>query len=217
MTQQEFNEAWVWLGNVCPQFAKQHEFSDMPTVRQFWQDAFGGLEADVFKTAVTMHMAKSPFAPGISDVFKILLEADESNGGGYLTISEAWGEVTRAISLYGYTRPKEALASMSELTRKCVRAITWQELCHTTEHATTRAHFERYFKELRQKQANAKAIPALLSQKMAGLLPKGGGGFKAADEEIVAKLPEIDAQENERMKEVLGEIARSFDMTAVHN
>lgn len=42
---------------------------------------------------------------------------------------EAWGDVLRAVSSYGYDRQEQALASLDELTASVVRHMGWYSIC----------------------------------------------------------------------------------------
>lgn len=128
---------------------------------ELWYELLGDLEFNLAIAAVKKLILESPFPPTIADIRKSAVEI-MTPVEDRIDASTAWGEVARAIRLFGYPRPQEALESMSPRTRKVVEQMGWQEICQATEPGVVRGQFLRMYEaySAREKQ------DALLPQKM---------------------------------------------------
>jgi len=72
---------------------------------------------------------------------------------------EAWKEVSRAIGRFGTYRPEEALASMSELTRRTVERMGWKDLCLSENPDTVRAQFRQVYQTVSKREIEDRKLP----------------------------------------------------------
>ena len=79
---------------------------------------------------------------------------------------EAWGEVQKAISQYGYYRQEEALESLTPIVREAVKRLGFREICLDENQDAVRAHFFKIYSALAERKSNdAKLPPGILEAK----------------------------------------------------
>ena len=203
MTNKEFAGFFGWLMEVSPAFESQVKGKNLQHMMPLWHEILSDLTVEQLQMAAKMHFAKSQFAPTPSDLLKNAMQTTKCTA---ITEGEAWGEVTKAISHFGMYRPKEALESMSEITRKCVKDITWREICESTDKSITRAHFGRYFNQILQQESETKTLPKALQKKIATMIPK-----KETTQE--ARQP-LEIAQNAQMQQLFEKVADGMQMQA---
>ncbi|MGH2331081.1 replicative helicase loader/inhibitor [Thermoanaerobacter mathranii] len=154
MTSNEVMRILAIIASSYPQYTRQIQ-RNLENMAVVW----GAFLRDIpFETAlaVLQHLIpKSQYPPTIYDFRKELLEIAGSSEPDAV---EAWGEVTRAVKLYGVYRPEEALNSLSDITREVVEAIGWREICLTEDINVVRAHFIKLFEVYRERKLEEKLL-----------------------------------------------------------
>lgn len=131
-----------------------------------WHNLLKDISYEVANIAIQKHILESPFVPTIADIRKAATEImtpEEQK----IDAATAWGEVTRAISIYGFYRPEEALASMSPITARVVRFMNWQELCLSENQGVTRGQFIKMFESVSKRESQDKLLPPAIKQQIA--------------------------------------------------
>ena len=126
-----------------------------------WHKMLQDVPWEVANAAIYKLLATNEFPPAISEIRKIV--ADITNPV-LPDEGEAWGEVIRAIRNYGYTRPEEALDSMSEPVRLAVKRMGWMELCKSENEIADRAHFMRIYSTMTKRIQEDRMIPSQLRE-----------------------------------------------------
>lgn len=117
----------------------------------------------VVQAATLEHISTGKFPPSIADI--------REKCTGYMQIpvgdwSEAWETVLKAIRKYGYMQEVEALESMDELTRTCLKRLGYQNICMSENITADRANYrEIYEAESKRRKENAKIPKQLQTQK----------------------------------------------------
>lgn len=111
-----------------------------------WLDALKDIPPHAIETAVMAWVQSQSWAPTPADIRSMVVET------GVKSATEAWEEVTVAICKYGAKGGKDALAGMSDTTRRIVKSIGWRNLCLSESVLADRAHFMRMYKELSNKE-----------------------------------------------------------------
>ena len=88
--------------------------------------------------------------------------------------SEGWAEVVRAIEKHGSMFPKEALDSMSPITRDAVEKIGWTAICMSENADVIRAQFRQVYQICLNRQVEDRQITPALKQTIRDLLPDNG-------------------------------------------
>ena len=100
MTKGETAKLLAVLAAAFPRF----EVDDLKV--QVWHEMLGDLDYSLASLAIKKLILESTFAPAIAEVRKAVAEILNPEG---MTAAEAWGEVERAIRIYGCYRETEAL------------------------------------------------------------------------------------------------------------
>lgn len=121
---------------------------------------------EVLNLAVQRHISTNRFPPSIADLRVAPREK---------TWSEAWEELKRAVRLYGSYREKDALDSMSPLTREIVQRLGFQEYCFTDNEDAYRANFRMAYEQSAKKKEETAQLPETLQARLNGILQIGEG------------------------------------------
>jgi len=135
-----------------------------------WNDMLGDLNFQVALAALKKLIYESPYPPTIADIWRKAVEI--TSPASQVTAVEAWGEVLRAIKLYGYYKPIEALNSLSPLTRKVVQQIGWQEICMSEEPDVIRGQFRMMYEQMADRQKQDLLIPDQLKKQIQAIVTK---------------------------------------------
>lgn len=99
-------------------------------------------EAAVLLTDLSRAGATFPPPPGV--IVKTVLDMrDRIAGVRAPDVDEAWAEVQRGVSSHGYVNGQPVWSHPA--VAAVVAAITWRELCMSTNQDTIRAHFLRMY------------------------------------------------------------------------
>lgn len=179
MTPQETKKLFMILMVSYPKFYPAEEKDKLRLTIELWTEMLADVPFEVAQIAVKKLILESPFPPTISDVRKQIV--DITNPDSKIDPSTAWGEVTRALRIYGYPRPQEALQSMSPRTRKVVESMGWQEICQADKAGVVRGQFLKMYEAYSSREKQ----DALLPQGMKDIIKQigranqkriGGGG-----------------------------------------
>lgn len=152
MTKREFSIIASALRTYYP---KENILPNEPAM-QLWYDMLQDLSYDLVQISIQKWVATNKWSPSISELRQIAMGlcSDDTNDWG-----EAWEKVRRAISRYGSYQELEALDSMDEVTRKCVKSIGWMNLCMSEELSIERASFRKLYETYSERQKEVNLLP----------------------------------------------------------
>jgi hypothetical protein len=153
------------LKTAYPRFFISNDKTEVELQVGLWQELLGDIPFPVLQTAVKKLMLESPYPPVISDVRRTAIEIVHPRR---VTAAEAWGEVLGAIRKYGQYRPDAAMASLSPLTAKIVRAMGFIDLCLSENAVADRAHFLRMYEEVAARENKETVLPESLRVALKG-------------------------------------------------
>lgn len=175
MTKIETAKLLAVLAAAFPRF----EVDDLKV--QVWHEMLGDLDYSLASLAIKKLILENTFAPAIAEVRKAVAEILNPDG---MTAAEGWGEVERAIRLYGYYRETEALESMSPMTAKVVRCMDWREICLSEEPGVIRGQFLKMYQQIAERDRKERLLPQglrnqiqILAERMDLKVIAGGGGL----------------------------------------
>lgn len=116
---------------------------------ELWFMQLQDIPCQIAETALNKWVALNKWSPTIADIRE---SAAEIMGGEYPDWGEAWEEVLFAIKKYGSYRVKDALASLSPMTRKATERIGFKELCMSENIMADRAQFRQIYEKYLEKQ-----------------------------------------------------------------
>lgn len=123
----------------------------------------------IAEAALRKWVATERFSPTIADLRE---KAMEVQGVGMNDWGESWEAVLMAIRRFGRYREREALESMDELTRACVKRLGYGELCMSENIAADRANFRKVYEQLAERKKKDDQIPNGLREMISGLNQK---------------------------------------------
>jgi hypothetical protein len=191
MTKDEFKKFFKYVSSVTT------DTNPSPERTQVYWDLLNDLDFNVAMTAGRKVIAtlENPFLP-MPAVFRSA--AVEITGPRIAAAPDAYGEVMRAIRNFGSYRQKEALESMSPLTRRAVEAIGWKEICISEEPDVIRGQFRMAYEALERREMidlktpqSLKAIIADMDRRFIPAPTKGEENKKLRDAEWKEHIDEL--------------------------
>ena len=124
-----------------------------------WYQLLQDIDYKIANAAIQKYMLTSKFPPTIADIRE---QAASVVSGEKPLWSDGWEEVARAIKNYGSYGQKEAMESMSEITRMAVRRMGYTDLCRSENPVADRANFRDIFNMIAERQVKANQLPVTL-------------------------------------------------------
>jgi len=121
-----------------------------------WHELIGDLAFPIAQMALKKAMLTSEFPPTVAEIRKMVAEITETE---QLDAGKAWGEVTRAISKWGFNQPTEAFNSMSPITLQIVKQISWREICMSENPGVERGQFMKMYDSMKKREESNKLLP----------------------------------------------------------
>lgn len=144
------------LGMLSAVYPNMSEVNEVMV--EIWFESLKDIDVNVALKAIKKNILESPYPPTIADIRKRVVEVVTPKEDK-LDASEAWGEVLKAIKTYGYYRESEALESMSNITRKIVKYMGWQEICHSEKPDVVRGQFLKMFETISKREMESRLLP----------------------------------------------------------
>ena len=126
-----------------------------------WYRELHDIPAAVAEAALRKWVATNKWSPSIADIREL---AATVQNGELPDWGEGWKQVCAAITRYGYMGQRQALESMDELTRECVRRLGWQSLCMSTNATADRANFRQCYETLAKREQTSRQLALPLQQ-----------------------------------------------------
>lgn len=166
MTKEETGKFLIMLAE------SYRDFKPSPMKVEIYHETLGDINFSLIQKALAkiLMSEESNFAPSIATIRRTCLSMVKPESE--ITASEGWGEVTRAISNFGWSRETEALASMSEVTRRVCKMLNWQEICQSEELGVIRGQFMKMYSQVAEREKQDALIPANMKNLIAGITNK---------------------------------------------
>ncbi|MEG6521115.1 replicative helicase loader/inhibitor [Desulfotomaculum sp. 1211_IL3151] len=162
------------VGLALANFPNMQE-RDMAPTAVLWEKLLSDIPYHVAEKALVKVLATAKFFPAVAEIREAAIQLTQPV---VPTALEAWGEVTRAMRLYGYYRPEEALASLSPITAEVVRRFGWRDMCACEEPEVLRGQFRMAYEQYAGRQREMAVLPSGIRELIGGLADKltlGGG------------------------------------------
>ena len=120
---------------------------------ELWFRELSYIPAEILTAALRKWVntpGKGQFPPSIAELKTMVAEVTQ---GELPDWGAGWQEVKKAIGRWGYMRYREALESMSPVTRKAVQHIGWEDLCNSENQDVIRAQFRQVFESCARREA----------------------------------------------------------------
>lgn len=176
MTRGEFTKWGIALITYYPQGNTLSSTEAM----DLWYKRLQDIPASVAMSMLDKWSETEKWPPTIADVRRI---CTEMQNGVLPDWSDAWQEVTKAISKYGLQGEEEAYASMSPMTRTAVSKIGWRGICLSENADVIRAQFRQVFQICVNREAEDRQLSPELKAIISGLLEGKGAAQLPGHEE----------------------------------
>ena len=175
MTKREF----AMLAMAMQSFYPKEKLLETNEAKSLWFSQLEDIPYDVAETGLEKWVATHKWSPSVADIREMAADviAPEIPDWG-----QAWGEVLKAISLYGHDRGKEAMEYLPKLAAETVDRMGWYNLCVSENISVERANFRQIYESLVEKEKEQAKLPPALKEKIKML---GGGN----NEKSLPKLP----------------------------
>lgn len=134
-----------------------------------WYEFLKDLDSKVCSVAISKYIMTNKFPPTVADIRELCTSV---TAGDKPLWSDGWDEVMRAMRRYGSYNEVEALESMSEITRQCVRRLGYQNLCRSEEIGVDRANFRMIFEQVANREYEKAKLPGGMQQLIASIQEK---------------------------------------------
>lgn len=142
---------------------------------EIWFQLLKDLDYKVCNVAIQKYMMTETRIPTPADIRNLCASVTEGETKDW---GDGWEEVLMAIRQFGSYREKEAMESMSEITRKCVERLGFRNICMSENISADRSNFRQIYQALEERKKTdnrlsiglKQQINTLLEQKERGLL-----------------------------------------------
>ena len=125
-----------------------------------WFGLLGDLDYAVLNAAIQKYMITNKFPPTIADLREL---ATTIQSGEIADWGEGWEKVLNAIRYYGSYRETEALQTMDELTKTCVKRLGWRNICMSENINIDRANFRMIYEQISERKKTDAILPISLN------------------------------------------------------
>lgn len=160
---------------------EKFEFSKEKII--LWSTMLADVPYNVVKVAAMALIAKSPYPPKLADITAKIAEVTTPKNQK-ITGSEAWGEVQKAMRIYGRHRETELMKSLTPLTKIVVTQFGLHDLMNgeLDKIGVAKGQFLKMFEQYTNRIREEKLIPNTLQKTINQLAEKYGGlALKAGD------------------------------------
>lgn len=161
----DFEKFRVLVKGMRAVYTRDNFLPDMDTVK-IWYSLLKDIPYDVLNVAIQKYMMQNKFPPTIADLREL---SAELVNGQVKDWSDGWEQVLLAIRRYGMYEEGKALASMDELTRKCVERLGFRNICVSENIAADRANFRTIYQSYVEREKENSKLSLSVRTKMAQL------------------------------------------------
>ena len=155
MTEQEFMKIAATIKTSYPAVNVLKDKASM----NIWYMMLSDIDYKVCQNAVLELISTLKFPPTIAEIREkcsMLTSLPVKDWG------EAWEDVLMTIRKFGYPQELEAMNSLDELTRKCVKRIGYQNICMSDNISADRANFRMIYETEAQRKKTDNQLPLSL-------------------------------------------------------
>ena len=137
---------------------------------ELWYRELQDIPYPVAEAALREYVHTNKFAPSIAEIRAIAANVQNVPVPDW---GEGWEQVLMAIRKYGSYRESEALESMDELTRTCVKRLGFRNICMSENIATDRANFRMIYEQLQERKKKDQQVALPLMNMIQTIQQKG--------------------------------------------
>lgn len=145
----------AWAAALQTYFPRYNIFPNEAAM-ELWYRELKDVPGDLLTAALRAWVNTEKWPPSIAELRERCAEIVNGPAPDW---GDAWKEVVRAIGRYGTMRPEEALADMSELTRRTVERMSWRDICLSENPDTLRAQFRQVYQTVTKREIEDRKLP----------------------------------------------------------
>lgn len=153
MTKSEFGQ----LADAIRTYYPKEEILPNAAAMSLWYEQLKDIDYKLASMALQKWVATNKWSPAISDIRGQVVDIVNPTPK---TWGEAWQEVIKAVAHFGYYQEAEAMASLDDLTRHCVKGVGYRQLCISENLSVERANFRMIFENEAEKRKVNSQLPA---------------------------------------------------------
>lgn len=163
MEKQEFAQFAMALKTYFP---REKDLLPNNQAMELWFRQLQDIPFGIAEASLNKWVATNKWSPSIADIREMAASVKHGDAPDW---GEGWEQVLRAITRFGSYREGEALASMDELTRRCVERLGFRNICMSENISADRANFRDIYKTLAERQQKDRQISVPLKTLIAGI------------------------------------------------
>ena len=134
-----------------------------------WYEQLQDIPFNVAEAMIKSWVAMEKWAPTIADIRE---KCAEITGGAFAPWGEAWEEVLSAIRWHGLYDIPGGLESMSELTRRVVNRIGFENICKSENIVADRSNFRMIYETELKRAKTDMQMPPRVKEMIAKAMPQ---------------------------------------------
>ena len=154
-----FDEFKVLVKGMKAVYTSERFLPDADSIK-IWYSLLKDLEYAVLNAAIQQYIATNKFPPTIADLREL---ATTICAGAIPDWGEGWEQVLMAIRKFGSYRETEALESMDEITKTCVKRLGFRNICLSENINQDRANFRMIYEQLTERTRKESVLPLSLN------------------------------------------------------
>lgn len=152
MTKEEFA---VLVSAMRTYYGKENLLPNNQSM-QLWYAQLQDIPYKVAEAALNKWVATNRWSPTIADLRELAADVAVGEAPDW---GDAWHNVMRAVSRYGYNRQAEAMKFLDDVTREAVRRVGWYDICMSENVGVERANFRDIYNTLQERKQKERLIP----------------------------------------------------------
>lgn len=155
MDKQEFSKIALAIKAAYPNFSILQDNASM----DIWYTMVADIPYNIAQPATLELLSSNKYPPSIAEFREKCTTYTSLPTKDY---GEAWESVLRAIRKFGYMQEIEALNSLDDITRKCVKRLGFQNICMSENITADRANFRIIYENELKQVKDSNQIPIQL-------------------------------------------------------
>lgn len=184
MSEKEFA---IFMLGMRKTYPKDNLPSDSDGMK-IWYEMLKDIPYDTATAFLKRWSMSQRWSPTIADIRQGVVEITQKPIPDW---GQAWAEVEKAVSRYGYPRPYEAMEMMSPLTRSAVKRLGYQAICESENPEATRAHFRSIYEELAKREKENMALPESLKSEIESIRQENLWNEAIEDRSFSEMMPSV--------------------------
>lgn len=165
-----FDEWKILVKGLRSAYTSDHFLPDGDSVK-IWYGLLKDLDYAICSAAIQKYISTEEMPPKVASIRRL---ASEIVDGRKPDWGSGWESVLKSMSKFGMYRETEALASMDEITRRCVKRLGYQNLCTSADINQDRANFRMIYTQEAENVAEERMLP----EKLRGMIGVIGASDK---------------------------------------